>query len=95
MCHPTQLPEQGLRVVYDALVGMIVGVGEENVPVFGHSVWVDGEPVVLTGDEAAICPLVDAWLVVATVTVPEETGRQKYLGVIYSTITAISLISNA
>lgn len=62
--------------MYDALAGVIVGVGEENVPVFGQSVGVDGEPVVLAGDEAAICPLVDAWLVVATVTVPEEAGRK-------------------
>lgn len=64
-------PEQGLCVVYDALVGMIIGVGKEDIPVLRQGVGVDGEPVVLTGDEAALCSLVDARLVVATVTVPE------------------------
>lgn len=67
----SSLPEHGLRVVYDALAGVVVGVGEEDVPVFGQGVGVDGEPVVLTGDEAAVCSLVDAGLVVATVTVPD------------------------
>lgn len=68
------LPEQGVCVVHDALIGVIVGVGKEDIPVFGQGVGVDGEPVVLTGDKAAIGSLVDARLVVATVTVPE---RQK------------------
>lgn len=57
--------------MYDALVGMIIGVGKEDIPVLRQGVGVDGEPVVLTGDEAALCSLVDARLVVATVTVPE------------------------
>lgn len=58
--------------MHDALVGVVIGVGEEDVPVLGQGVGVDGEPVVLTGDEAAVCSLVDARLVVATVTVPER-----------------------
>lgn len=29
----TTIPEQRLRVVHDSLVGVIVGVGEEDVPV--------------------------------------------------------------
>lgn len=65
-------PEDGLCVVYDALIGVIVGVGEEDVPAFGQRVGVDGEPVVLAGDEAAVGSLVDARLVVAAVTVPER-----------------------
>lgn len=69
-------PEHGLCVVYDALIGVIVGVGKEDVPVSGQGVRVDSEAVVLTGDEAAIGSLVDARLVVATVTVPErEAGK--------------------
>ena len=69
------LPEQGFCVVYNALAGVIVGVGKEDVPVFRQGVGVDSEAVVLTGDEAAICPVVDARLVVATVTVPERRER--------------------
>lgn len=61
--------------MYDALAGVVVGVGEEHVPVFGQRLGVDGEPVVLTGDEAAVCSLVDAGLVVATVTVPDRQKR--------------------
>lgn len=72
--------------MYDAFTGVVVGVGKEDVPVFGQGVGVDGEPVVLTGDKAAICSLVDARLVVTTVTVPEIKNqitefihcRQKY-----------------
>lgn len=71
------LPEHGFCVVHDALVGVIVGVGEEDVPVLGQGVGVDGEPVVLTGDEAAICSLMDARLVVSTVTVSKRQGRKK------------------
>lgn len=62
--------------MYDALVGMIIGVGEEDIPVFRQRVGVDSEPVVLTGDEAATCSLVDARLVVATVTVPEKKEKR-------------------
>ena len=70
------LPEHGLCVVYDALVGVVVGVGEQDVPVCRQRVGVDGEPVVLTGDEAAVCSFMDARLVVTTVTVPETRERE-------------------
>lgn len=69
-------PEDGLGVVHDALVGVIVGVGEEDVPAVGQRVGVDGEAVVLAGDEAAVRPLVDARLVVAAVAVPERSERK-------------------
>lgn len=69
-------PEQGLGVVDDALVGVVVGVGEEDVPVLRQRVRVDGKAVVLAGDEAAICPLVYAGLVVTTVPVPERQEVQ-------------------
>lgn len=55
--------------MHDALVGVIVGVGEEDVPAFRQRVGVDGETVVLAGDEAAVRPTVDARLVVATVAI--------------------------
>lgn len=58
--------------MYDALVGVVVSICEEHVPVFGQSVRVDSEAVILTGDEAALCPIMDAWLVVSTVTIPEK-----------------------
>lgn len=63
--------------MYDALVGVVVGVGEEDVPVLRQCVRVDREAVVLTGDEAAFCSLVDARLVMATVTVPERRRKKK------------------
>lgn len=69
-------PEDGLGVVHDALVGVIVGVGEEDVPSVGQRVGVDGEAVVLAGDEAAVRPVVNARLVVATVAVPERKGQR-------------------
>lgn len=61
--------------MHDAFTCVIVGVGKEDVPVFGQGLGVDGEPVVLTGDEAATCSLVDAGLVVTTVTVPEVKSQ--------------------
>lgn len=57
--------------MYDAFTGVIIGVGKEDIPVFRQGFGVDGEPVVLTGDEAAICSLMDARLVVTAVTIPE------------------------
>lgn len=65
-------PEQGLGVVHDALVGVVVSVGEEDVPVLRQRVRVDGEAVILAGDEAAVRSLVYAGLVMTTVTVPEQ-----------------------
>lgn len=80
------LPEQGFCVVHDALVSMIIGVGEEDVPVFRQGVRVDSKAVVLTGDEAAICSLVDARLVVATVTVSKtregKKNKNQILGIV-------------
>lgn len=58
--------------MYDALVGVVIGVGEEDVPVFRQCGGVDGKPVILAGDEAALCSLVYARLVVTTVPVPEQ-----------------------
>lgn len=79
-CHVNasrrRLPEEGFCFVYDALVGVVVGVGEEHVPLVRQGVWVDSEAVVLTGDEAATCPVVDARLVVATVTIPEKRANK-------------------
>lgn len=62
--------------MHDALVGVIVGVSEEDVPSIGQRVWVDGKTVILAGDEAAVRPLVDARLVVAAVAVPERLERK-------------------
>lgn len=62
--------------MYDALIGVVIGVGKEDVPALGQGVGGNSEPVVLTGDEAAIRSLVDARLVVATVTVPEGQERK-------------------
>lgn len=58
--------------MHDAFAGVVVGVGEKDVPVIRQRVDVDGKPVVLAGDEAAVCSFVDARLVVATVTVSER-----------------------
>lgn len=63
--------------MHDAFVGVVVGIGKKNVPVVRQGVWVDGEAVVLTGDEAAICSVVDARLVVAAVTIPEKQASKQ------------------
>ena len=68
------VPEERLCVVHDALAGLVVGVGEEDVPVRGQGQGVHSEAVVLAGDEAALRALVDAGLVVASVTIPEDVG---------------------
>lgn len=78
----SELPEQGFRVVHDALIGVIIGVGKQDVPVFGQRVGVDGEAVVLTGDEASSRSLVDARLVVPTVTVPKKDRRKTSLALL-------------
>lgn len=62
--------------MYDALVAVVVGVGEEDVPVLRQRVRVDGKTVILAGDEAAICSLVYAGLVVTTIPVPERQEEE-------------------
>ena len=61
--------------MHDALAGVVIGVGEQDVPVRGQGQWVHSEAVVLAGDEAALGALVDTGLVVASVPVPEDRGR--------------------
>lgn len=73
-------PEQGFCVVYDALVGVVVGVGEEDVPVLRQWGGVYSKAVILAGDEAAICRLVYARLVVTTVPVPESGEKLQLVG---------------
>ena len=66
------VPEQGFGVVYDAFAGVVVGIGEEDVPARGQGQGVDCEAMVLRRDETAACSFVDARLVVTTVTVPRD-----------------------
>ena len=56
--------------MHDALAGLVIGVGEEDVPVGGKALGVQGKAMILTGDETTLCPLMNARLVVATVTIP-------------------------
>lgn len=60
----------------DALVGVVIGVGEEDIPPLWEGVRADGKAVILAGDEAAIGSRVDAGLVVTAVPVParQEVG---------------------
>lgn len=74
------LPEQRFRVVYNALIGLVIGIGEEDVPVRWQSLGVDSEAMVLTGDEATACSFMEAWLVVATVTISENDQKCYLLG---------------
>ena len=64
--------EKGLSVVDDALVCLVVFVGEEHGPSLGQMARIDREAMVLGGDVAPPCPLVGAWLIVTTVAIPEE-----------------------
>lgn len=61
----------------DALVGVVVGVGEEDVPVLWEGLQVHGKAVILAGDEAAVGSRVYAGLVVTAVPVParQEVGN--------------------
>lgn len=62
--------------MHDALVGVVVGVGEQDVPVWRQSLRVDREAVVLARDEAAVRSFVDTRLVVASVSVSETEQNQ-------------------
>ena len=72
-------PEEGLGFVQQSLVGFVVGVGKEWLPVVGNRSGVHGVTMVLGGDEAAAGSVVRARLVVAAVTVTEGRGRLQLL----------------
>lgn len=63
-------PEEGFVLVHEALVGAVVGVGEERGPAGGQAARLHREAVVLRRDEAAPRVLVQAGLVVPAVPVP-------------------------
>src|SRR5882724_6866782 len=77
--------QERLRAVAHALVRAVVGVGEPGLPALGKRCRIDGEAVVLRGDEAALLPsrLSDlyAGLVVAAVAelelVSTGAGRER------------------
>jgi hypothetical protein len=66
--------KEGLVGVGNALVGLVVGVEEERLPVGGEGVGVDGETVVLGGDVAAGGTEIDAGLVHSAVSVLHLVG---------------------
>ncbi len=69
-------PEEWFVVVNNALTGFIIGVGEEHIPVFWKSFGINSKPMILRGDETAICSFMYAGLVMATITIPEIHKNQ-------------------
>ena len=57
--------------MHNALVRLVVGVCEEDLPVAGQPGWVHCVAMVLGGDEAALRAGVDARLVVAPIAIPK------------------------
>lgn len=55
----------------DALAGLVIGVGEKHIPVLWKSFGVHSEPMILRGDVTAVCPFMNARLVMTTVTISE------------------------
>lgn len=60
-------PEEGQAVVDDALIGMVIGVGEERKPACRQGVCFHSKPMILGCQEAAPRACQQAWLVVASV----------------------------
>lgn len=65
-------PEEGQAVVDDALIGMVVGVGEERKPACRQGVCFHSKPMILGCQEAAPGARQQARLVVASVPVPGD-----------------------
>lgn len=76
------IPEKGFRVVHNALVRVVIGVGEEDVPVGRKGPRIHRKSVVLRRDIATLGTFMDARLVVAAIPVsrPHRTQhiRQSY-----------------
>lgn len=68
------IPEERFGGMNDALVGLVIGVGEEWAPAIGQSAGIHSEAMVLGGDVAAQAVFIHAWLVVATIAVPDNTS---------------------
>lgn len=64
-------PEEWFVVMNNALTGLVIGVGEEHIPVFRESLGIHSKPMILRRDETAICSFMDAGLVMATITIPK------------------------
>ena len=62
--------EERQGIVDKPFVGLVVGIGEEDVPARRDGVVVNSEAVVLGGDETALGGRVDAGLVVTTIAIP-------------------------
>lgn len=62
-------------LVDKALIGAVVGVGEEGCPARRQAACLHCEAMVLRCDEAAPRVLVQAWLVVPTVPIPGVAGQ--------------------
>ena len=68
------IPEERFGGMNDALVGLVIGVGEEWAPAIRQSAGIHRKAMVLGGDVAAQAVFIHAWLVVATIAVPDNTS---------------------
>lgn len=58
--------------MHNALTGLVIGVGEEHIPALRQGEGVHSKAMVLRSDETAIRALVDAGLVMATISIPKN-----------------------
>lgn len=58
--------------MHNALVGVVVFVGEERCPASRQNISVNCKPVILRCHVATICAVMHARLVLASVTIPED-----------------------
>ena len=77
------IPEERFGGVDDALVGLVVGVGEEGGPALRQGAGVHSKAVVLGRDEAPQAVLVHTWLVVASISVPDDTSQKVFIFFIF------------
>ena len=62
-----------------SLVGVVIGIGEENGPIRWQGSDISGKTVILSCDEASLAVVMDTGLVVATVTI--STMEKKSIGI--------------
>lgn len=66
--------EERQGFVHDALIALIIGIGEQHLPICGQVAVVHSKAMILCSDEAALGRRVEAWLVVTTIAISAGTG---------------------
>lgn len=69
--------EERLFVVYDALICLIIGICKQHRPIRRQSVSVNSKTMILCGDETTICSMVNAWDVMASISISAGENMDK------------------